>query len=844
MSVKRLIKEFIPEKYNLDLDLSNIFDRKFNGKVEIFGVIKNSQYISIHSKDLDIKTIKLNRGDGNLEFIKKDNDEIQIDIASYNLKEGDGVILELEFSGDVTDAMHGLYPCYYNDGDKKKEMFATQFESHHAREVFPCLDEPEAKAIFNLTLITPKNIEVIANTNIQDQTENNSSMITIFESTPKMSTYLLAFALGDFQRVSKKSKSGVTVSVLATKAQDPGLLKFPLDFATRVLDFYEDYFGQPFPLKKCDHIALPDFSSGAMENWGLITYRETALLAGPNSSISAKKYVALVIAHETSHQWFGNLVTMAWWDDLWLNESFATMMEYLATDALEPNWKMWEEFAVNEAVLSLRRDAIDGVQSVHVPVHHPDEIGTIFDGAIVYAKGARLMNMLRNYVGTEAFRNGLRKYFEEFKYKNTVGSDLWRCLSDSSGKDIEKFMSPWLNQSGYPSVSASLNFDKIKLSQKQFFIGEGVDKDKVWPILLGSNNKNLPEIMESKEIIADTSGEYLHLNKNNIAHFIANYSEELFSRLLEKVNSNQLDTISRLQLLQERSLLSRGGVISSADLLKTLESYSNETSLNVWDMINLLVGELKIFVDEGSKVELKMKKFVEKLAIKEFNRLGFEKKKGESEEDTQNRSTILSHMIYSENKTAVRGALEIFNNSSSMMNIDSEIRSLILTAKVRFEETPELIDKMLEDYSTTPNVDYRDDLLVAFTSTKNPETAKKLLGKIVEGKTVRPQDVLSWYIHLLVNSKSRRITWDWLRKNWAWIENTFDGDKSYNDFPRYSGSILRTKEYLEEFKEFFEPLKKDPSLTRAIEMGEKEIQGRINLIERDKKNVEDFLINR
>ncbi|RKW00782.1 MAG: peptidase, partial [Candidatus Saccharimonas sp.] len=170
-----------------------------------------------------------------------------------------------------------------------------------------------------------------------------------------MSTYLLAFVVGDLQNKTAFTKSGVEVSVWATRAQKSELLDFPLNFAVRVLEFYEEYFGQKFPLSKCDHIALPDFSSGAMENWGLITYRETALLAGEKSSISSKKYVALVIAHELSHQWFGNLVTMKWWDELWLNESFATMMEYLATDVLEPEWKIWEEFAVNEAIVSLRR---------------------------------------------------------------------------------------------------------------------------------------------------------------------------------------------------------------------------------------------------------------------------------------------------------------------------------------------------------------------------------------------------------------------------------------------------------------------------------------------------------
>ena len=842
MSVNRLVEKFKPEHYELKLDLTQVKNREFNGIVDIFGEINNEKEITFHSKDLEIKNI-ISSNDIKLNFSKAENDEILVNIEKLNFKKGDKIQLKIEFSGKITDAMHGLYPCYYKENGEKKELFATQFESHHAREVFPCIDEPEAKVTFSLEIRALSDLEVLSNTEIIEKNENGNIQQVRFAKTPKMSTYLLAFVLGDFKRVSKKTKSGVEVSVLATKAQKSELMEFPLSFAVRVLEFYEDFFGQKFPLSKCDHIALPDFSSGAMENWGLITYRETALLAGKNSSISSKKYVALVIAHETSHQWFGNLVTMKWWDELWLNESFATMMEYLATDALEPKWKIWEEVAVNEAVLSLRRDAIDGVQAVHVPVHHPDEISTIFDGAIVYAKGARLMNMLRKYVGNDAFQKGLQRYFDKFKYQNTIGDNLWDCLSEASGKNVADFMNPWLLKSGYPSVLAKKDGEELKLSQNQFFIGEGKDSGRIWPILLGSNQNNLPEIMDSKDLTCKKSSDFVQLNQGNVAHFITNYSQNLFENLLEKVRNGNLDTISRLQILQERSLLSRGGEIPSVELLRTLESYDKETSLTVWDMISLLIGELKIFIDEDSESSKKMKKFVGNLAQNEFEKLGFIKKTGEDEEDTQKRSSILAHMIYAENKKAISGALDIFKNSQNMEDIDSEIRSLILTAKIRFEEYPELVQKMLESYKNTSNVDYRDDIMVALTSTKNIQTGKMLLEKMLENDIIRTQDILSWYVHLLRNLKTRELAWKWLRENWKLIEEKFDGDKSYNDFPRYSGAILRTEKQLQEFKEFFEPLKNDPSLTRAIEMGEREIAGRIALIKRDKTAIDKFLQN-
>ena len=258
-------------------------------------------------------------------------------------------------------------------------------------------------------------------------------------------------------------------------------------------------------------------------------------------------------------------------------------------------------------------------------------------------------------------------------------------------------------------------------------------------------------------------------------------------------------------------------------------------------MISLLIGELKIFIDEDSESSKKMKKFVGNLAQNEFEKLGFIKKTGEDEEDTQKRSSILAHMIYAENEKAISGALDIFKNSQNMEDIDSEIRSLILTVKIRFEESPELVQKMLENYKNTSNVDYRDDIMVALTSTKNIRTGELLLEKMLENDIVRTQDILSWYIHLLRNSKIRELAWRWLRENWKLIEEKFDGDKSYNDFPRYSGAILRTDKHLQEFKDFFEPLKNDPSLTRAIEMGEREIAGRIDLINRDKIAIDKFL---
>ncbi|HEU5122274.1 MAG TPA: M1 family metallopeptidase, partial [Candidatus Saccharimonadales bacterium] len=465
-NVARLINYFVPDNYNLSLQLDRP-NRRFNGVVAIHGTsAPDTNKLMLHAKDLIIESVVF---DGKMAEFELDGDELTI--SHPDIHQGKHIVT-VSFNGIITDAMHGLYPCYFEHNGEKKELLATQFESHHAREVFPCIDEPEAKATFDVTLATEPGIVVLGNMPAKQQKLEEDHLVTSFQTTPRMSTYLLAWVTGELHRKTATTESGVEVNVWATPAQHPDSLTFALEHAVRTIQFFNDYFGTPYPLPKSDHVALPDFTSGAMENWGLITYREVALLADPQTTgISTKQYVALVVAHELSHQWFGNLVTMKWWNNLWLNESFATLMEYIAVDALHPEWNMWLEFSTMESILALRRDSIDGVQSVQVDVHHPDEIGTLFDGAIVYAKGARLLRMLQHYIGHKDFQAGLKAYFASFAYQNTEGSDLWNTLAAASGKNIADFMNAWISQPGYPVVEVEAHANEVTLSQKQFFIG-------------------------------------------------------------------------------------------------------------------------------------------------------------------------------------------------------------------------------------------------------------------------------------------------------------------------------------------------------------------------------------
>ena len=826
--VPRLLDTFTPNHYNLTLDLTRAEEKEFSGTVIISGD-STSESISLHSKGLTIQSATIDNQPAGVSFGEFD----ELRLSQPNLENGNHTI-HINFSGNITDAMHGLYPCYFTHDGVKKQLFATQFESHHAREVFPCVDEPAAKAEYDLTLITRPGITVLGNMSVKSEEENGDSLTTTFEKTPRMSSYLLAFVIGELHKKSARTKSGVEVNIWATPAQNENTLDFALDIATRSIDFYDEYFGVKYPLPKSDHVALPDFSSGAMENWGLITYRESCLLADPElTPESSRRFIATVIAHELSHQWFGNLVTMQWWNDLWLNESFANMMEYVAIDALQPDWHMWEDFATNEVTAALRRDSLDGVQSVQADVNHPDEISTLFDPAIVYAKGGRLLVMVRKLIGEEAFRAGLKSYFEKFAYKNTVGNDLWQELESASGQPIVNLMNAWISQPGLPVVSVSSSHDAAILSQEQFFIGEHQPSDALWPIPLFANQPLDVKVLNQKETTISIE-KPLQLNCGLSAHFITKYDESTREYLLK--NITELPTLDKICILQDATILARAGFENSASLLPLALSLKTETNEKVFGMAAGALTELRKFVDDNDAARDSLKKISGEFARATFKELGWDEKAGESDDDRERRTTALSLMMDSEDKEVLDEAKTRFNNNK-LEDLPTEIRALIISTNVRHFETPEMIENLFAAYKNTPSNDLQNDIAIGLTSTKNSETAEKILANIKDSNIIRPQDASRWFVYLIRTRESRQIAWNWLKENWAWVEDTFGEDKSYDDFIRYAATALLTPNELNDFQQFFEPMENIPALARTIKLGITEIKARVELIERDKTDV-------
>ena len=838
LEAKRLYDTFHPDHYDVYLDISRK-DKKFSGKVTVTGE-ELEDTIKLNQKFLNIQSVKVN-GTA-VEFDFNNQDEVINIIANQTGK----VTVEVEFDGKLTDSMMGIYPSYYQVDGEKKELIGTQFETTFARQAFPCVDEPAAKATFSLAI---KFDEQPGESIISNQPEEKEEDgVHYFKETLRMSTYLVAFVFGDMQKKLTKTKSGVEIGVFATKAHKPKELDFALDIAKRSIEFYEDFYQTPYPLEHSYQVALPDFSAGAMENWGCVTYREAYLLLDPdNTSLEMKQLVATVIAHELAHQWFGDLVTMEWWDNLWLNESFANMMEYVAVDALEPDWHIWEMFQTSEVPQALQRDATDGVQSVHVMVNDPREIDALFDGAIVYAKGSRMLVMVRALLGDKALREGLKNYFAAHKYANATGNDLWSALGDASGLDIGSIMNSWLEQPGYPLVTAEVKDGKLVLSQKQFFIGEGKEVGRTWQIPLNSNYEAAPQIMKDTEV---TVGDYddlrannglpFRLNVGNNSDFIVKYDKKLLDDIL--ANIDELDAVDKLQLLQDFRLLAEGGHMSYAEIVSLLPKFADSTSPIVANALYRIMASLRNFVEPESAEDAQLRKLYNMLSEKQVARLGYLPRKGESNDDNLLRPIVLSASLYGQNKTTIDKLHELYQEySDNLEAMSADIRGIVLDNEVRNFGSMTLHDKLLKLYVATADASLKQDLCGAITYTKQPDLIDAIVDDFEDPQVIKPQDLRAWYRGVLANNYGQTQAWNWIRADWEWLEATVGGDMEFATFVTVTANIFHTRERLEQFKDFFEPKVNTPGLTREIKMDIRVIETKVNLVEKEAASVNEAI---
>ncbi|HEY5152857.1 MAG TPA: M1 family metallopeptidase [Candidatus Saccharimonadales bacterium] len=863
--VTRLYEQFRPDNYDLTLDV----DPKtmaFSGTVTVRGkkTGRPAERLTFHQKGLKIASAVIVRhgkpGDKTIEVARINNhagfDEVRLHAAEM-IYPGEYTVT-MAFSGEITRPMNGIYPCHFKHDGQDKMLIATQFESHHAREAFPCIDEPEAKATFDLTLVTPAGETVIANTPVKAQkpyadTADGSQAYTYtttrksvpafvettFETTPKMSTYLLAFVFGDMKYLEATTEDGVLVRTYATP-DNVKHARFALDVAVKTLEFYNDYFDIPYPLAKCDFIALPDFSSGAMENWGCITFREQVMLVDPkNTSLHVKQYVADVVAHELTHQWFGNLVTMRWWTDLWLNESFATWMSWLAVDHLFPDWKVWTQFIVDEQGIAFKLDALEHTHPIEVEVRHPDEIRTIFD-AISYEKGASVLLMLHDYLGADTFRDGLRLYLKRHAYGSTDTVDLWTSLEEVSKLPVKEFMGAWTSQSGYPIVQARIAADQPTLRQERFYLNPAAKKEPAtWPIpLLASQDPGFATLDKTEQAIktAALAKDFL-LNHNRTSFFRAVYDTEHLAALAGEVKAGKLNDLDRLGLLNDAFEAAKAGYGPTVDALKLLEAYAGEDSAVVWDVISAGIGSIRVVMNDD-KVRAGLRPFVRNLTAGQLKRLGWEEKPGDSHFDRLLRPAILGLSSFGEEPSVVKEAQKRFESMKQPEDIHPDLRGVVYGTMARKGGLPEF-EKMLKMHNESANSEERVTLAGALCGFEQPELIHKALGLITTDK-VRLQDATYWIAYSFMNRHARHLTWEWLGKNWEWLLKNLGTDLSFFRLPTYAARGFSDESFIPEFETFFES-RMSPAFERPVKQAIEIIQWQAAWKKRDLASIRKYL---
>lgn len=843
-NVRHLFRHFRPEHYDLNLkpdrDAMN-----FTGSVTITGqkIGRPSQRITLHQNNLKIINAKITRhdkhGDQNFKVARinyqRSFNEVRLhsDVMLYPGK----YTIKLEFSGDITRPMKGIYPCYF-EYDGPKMLIATQFESHHARDAFPCIDEPAAKATFDLTLTAPKGEAVIANTPIKKQTTKAGLVTTVFEPTPKMSTYLLAFVYGQLDYLESKTKSGIVVKTYATP-QNVKHTKFALDVAVKCLEFYNEYFGIDYPLPKCDLIALPDFASGAMENWGCVTFREQTLFVdSKNTSLSVKQYVAMVVAHELAHQWFGNLVTMRWWTDLWLNEGFASWIEYLATDKLFPEWKMWTQFIVDEQEPALKLDALQHTHPIEVAIHHPDEIATIFD-TISYNKGASAIHMLNQYLGAETFRDGLRHYLKTHAYSNTDTIDLWSALEQTSHKPVKEFMHAWTSQAGYPIVHANIE-KQLSLNQVRFYMNPKIDKvSELWPVPLLATVPLDQDLLSHKSYKTDlpNTDQPILLNHERSGFYRVVYNSEYHLKLTQLVRTNKLSELDRLSLLSDTTEAAKAGHLSTVDALVLLKAYSDEDSGVVWDIIAGLLGSIRSTMDDEALRDA-MKPYIRTVVAKQLKRLGWKPKSKEPHLDTLLRPVILGMAAIADEPNVVKEALRLFKETNESNSIEPDLRGIVYGTVAKKGGKADF-DKLLKLYNASSSSEERVTLAAALTNFEQPELIKQALS-LINSDAVRLQDVSYWVAYSFMNRHAKAATWQWMTKHWDWLVKNLGEDLSFYRFPVYAARAYSDSSFLPTYKAFFAK-NMGVAFERPIAQGVEIIEWQSAWRKRDLASVKTFL---
>ncbi|XP_011304312.1 puromycin-sensitive aminopeptidase isoform X2 [Fopius arisanus] len=853
----RLPTDVRPYHYEISLtpDLKNF---TFEGTQNVEIEVKNStEKVVLNSLDIDIKKVVYKNGEGASLEAKKIEVSVENETATLLFPEklpvGKNGRLYFDFAGEINDKMKGLYRSKHIGADGSAKYTAvTQFEPTDARRCFPCWDEPSLKAMFDITLNVPAGLTALSNMPVERIEKKNDLETIKFQKSPIMSTYLVAVVVGEFDFVEDKTTDGTVVRVYTPKTkQEQG--RFALEVATKVLPYYNKYFGISYPLPKMDLIAIADFSAGAMENWGLVTYRETCLLVDPeNTSAVSKQWIALVVSHELAHQWFGNLVTMEWWTHLWLNEGYASFVEFLCVAHLFPEYDIWTQFVTDTYIKALELDGLKNSHPIEVPVGHPSEIDEIFDD-ISYNKGASVIRMLHSYIGDDDFRKGMNIYLKRYSYNNAETEDLWAALEEASNKPIRAVMSTWTKQMGFPVLKVDQRQDGndriLSLSQERFLADGSVDKEaSLWMIPVSVSTSKSPGKVAFNTVMSERSkemvikdapeGVWIKVNPGTIGFYRTRYTPEALSSLMPVVKDRTLPPLDRLGLLDDLFAMVQAGHASTVEVLRFMGAFQLEDNYTVWSSIASSLGKIGILLSNLDS-EDSFKAFGRSLCKDVASRLGWDPQANESHLDTLLRSLILNRMASFRDTETISEAVKRFQlHASGKSILAADLRSAVYRA-VLSEGDQETYDAMLKLYRQSDLHEEKDRILRAMGAIRDEEILSKVL-EFAMSEEVRAQDTICAIISVSMNSKGRIMAWEFFKRNWKTLMDRYCGGFLLARLVKHLTENFSSEEKALEIEKFFKE-HPTPGAARTVQQSIENIRLNAQWLNRDRAAIGKFL---
>ncbi|XP_007256298.3 alanyl (membrane) aminopeptidase-like b [Astyanax mexicanus] len=808
----RLPDNLIPERYEVFLqpyfytvlENNTVQSHVFKGNSTVtFKCVKDTRSIFLHALQLSVSNVKVTDS-VTRKNIEVERYEVHINKTNFfeiQLKEvlnGNGSYYELftEFEGELLDDLAGLYMSRYTenpvneDDDQKRFLMASQMQPTDARKVFPCFDEPALKAVFSITIIHRPETKARSNTPGEGKytdIDGEQWIVTKFEPTPIMSTYLLAFTVNQFTDKEVKLENKEIRIWAKPEAINAGHASYSLQITKDILAFYEELFGLKYPLRKLDQIAIPDFGAGAMENWGLIMYRETALLYEEGvSSTSNKEWIATVIAHELAHQWFGNLVTMKWWNNLWLSEGFATYISYLGVNKVEPTWDILDLIVLKEVQPAMEVDSLNSshpLSSTEAEIQTTAEISDLFD-SISYSKGAAVLRMLCAHIGETAFFEGLKLYLKNNQYQSTDTTDLWKYMKEVSTEDVESIMYGWTEQVGYPVIS--INTSTGEIWQEQFLLNQTGDYGLEWQVPIRFMKSPLfkveKEVLREKGPVARPAydlkpGEWLLANINCTGYYRVNYDEENWYKLIDQMETDHHDIplISRGQLIDDAFNLARAKYVNVTLALSTTKYLINETEYIPWESaLNNLQYFILMF--DRSEVYGPMQKYLRKQVgplYDYFQEYTDNATVPEKHSEQFNQINAISVACSNDVQECTEMATKLFKDWRNGTNrIPPNLKSTIYCSAIASGDEDDW-DFAWNQYEKASIATEKDKLRYALSCTKKMWLLNRYLEYTLEPSKIRKMDAVSTINHIARNVAGQALAWDFIRAHWTEITEEY-----------------------------------------------------------------------